>query len=808
MRIRHYLIPLAATLLLPFASFAQTGMPSFGSFTQTGIATTNNENLNGIIPIPVVSSSGRGLPLHFSLVYNSQVWRPYLSEGGAYVWARYGGWLDSLTGSVFYEITDNYGTCDRQGDYTQITYYNGYEYQDPLGTMHPFNLSVTATYSSCTDSTTYTGTYTGYATDDSGYYASITNPANSLIPTITSKSGVLISTTAGRITDPNGNFISSGTGGVWTDSADRAVLKTTSSSTVWTFGVLDPNGNYQTTTVNLSATQVKTNFGCSGIAEYSGTQNLPTSVQLPNGQTYTITYESTPGYSGYVTGRVKRITLPTGGYYEYDYIGSNDGTSCSDGSAVDVNEVVSDGTNTATWTFVRNSGGTTITTPQLADTPNAFDTVYTFTGAQATQEKIYKESPGVNVLRTINTTWASNNTPATQVTILEDGSTQSEVDTTYDSNGLLDSVAEYDWGSGSRGNLIRTTTYTYQTSSNYTSRNILDLVTSKHIKDGSGTVQSRQDTSYDDFQIVTCHTGVSQHDDADYPCTMNYRGNPTTVTTYLQPAAPSGGISKTFTYDNFGNLLTAQVNCCQTKSWSYSSATNYSEPDSETSGTSPSLTTQVSYNPYTGQISTSTDPNNLVTHFSFDTLRRPTEIWQTYSGNNVGSAVSYSYDDSHFTSTMEAQIDTANSIQRITALDDLGRPNLVTIEDIHNNVYSEVSTNHDLAGRAYQMSNPYTGSPSHWTTTAFDALGRPAKVTLPDGSVKTYSYSANTTTITDPVGIQRKLITDGAGRLSSVYEPDPASNNSLTLQTLYSYNVLDELTSVTQGSQTRTYVYL
>lgn len=368
---RRYLISIAAALLAPLATFAQIGMPPFGSFTQTGLATTNNQDLNGIIAIPVVSSPGRGLPLDFSIVYNSQVWRPYNNT-----WGQYGGWLNSLTGSVFELVTTNTGYCDRQGDLTYYTYLNGYQYQDQLGTLHPFNLSVTETYNSCTDQTTYSGTYSGYATDNSGYYALIANPAVSTTPTITTKAGVLISTTGfGKITDPNGNFISGGTGGVWTDSAGRATLKIVSSSTSIQYEVLDPTGVYQTTTVNLTSTSVKTNFGCSGLIEYSGTQNLPTSIQLPNGQIYTITYEPTPGYSGYVTGRVKRITLPTLGYYEYDYIGSNDGTSCSDGSVVDVNEVVSDGTNTATWKFVRNSGTTTITTPQLADTPNAFDTV-------------------------------------------------------------------------------------------------------------------------------------------------------------------------------------------------------------------------------------------------------------------------------------------------------------------------------------------------------------------------------------------------------------------------------------------------
>jgi RHS repeat-associated protein len=43
--------------------------------------------------------------------------------------------------------------------------------------------------------------------------------------------------------------------------------------------------------------------------------------------------------------------------------------------------------------------------------------------------------------------------------------------------------------------------------------------------------------------------------------------------------------------------------------------------------------------------------------------------------------------------------------------------------------------------------------------------------------------------------------------MSTVFEPDPNNNNSLSLQTSYVYTVLDQKTTVTQGSQTRTSNY-
>lgn len=813
----RYSLCILALLVFPVLGFAQTGLPPFGSFSKGQFDVINDSYLNAIFAIPIISSPGRRLNLDFSAVYNSQVWAPEVNGAGALAWTQVAGWLlTSPTGQILNQVTTTYGQCGRLGSgYTQTTIINGYRYIDPLGTIHPFNISVREVYSSCTGNTTYSGTYAGYATDNSGYYASIANPANSTIPTITSKSGVVISTSLMTITDPNGNVISGiyvtpppgSTETVWTDTAGRTALKIISGSTSIQYQFLDPTGNYQTTTVNLTSLNIKTNFGCSNTMEYSGTNSLPTSLVLPNGQTYQFSYEPTPGNTGYYTGRVQRVTLPTGGYYEYDYIGSNDGTVCADGSTLGLNEVVSDGINAATWKYSRLGGVTTITTPQLADTPNANDTVITFNSSgQETQRKIYKESPGVNALRTINTTWATNGTPATKVTILEDGTTQSEVATVYDSNGLLDSLSEYNWGSSTP---FRTTTYTYQTSTNYTNLNIIGLVISEQIKDGSGTVQYRQDVGYDatSGDNQNCPTGAPQHNDAGFGCSFYYRGNPTSITKYLTPGTPANGITKNFTYDFFGNLLSAQLNCCQTKTWSYSSATQYSQPDSVTSGSSPTLMTSFVYNTYTGQVTRATDPNNLATNSSYDNLRRPISISQSIGSTN-GESVSYSYDDTHFSTTTTASVDSSKAVKLITSLDGLGRPSFSATEDANSNVYSKVSVQNDLAGRAYQVSNPYPGTnASYWTTTGFDVLGRATSVTQADNSVTSNSYTTNTTTVTDPTGKKRESAADAAGRLSTIWEPDPSNANSLTLQTSYAYNVLDELTQISQGSQTRSYLY-
>src|SRR5690348_16460841 len=87
---------------------------------------------------------------------------------------------------------------------------------------------------------------------------------------------------------------------------------------------------------------------------------------------------------------------------------------------------------------------------------------------------------------------------------------------------------------------------------------------------------------------------------------------------------------------------------------------------------------------------------------------------------------------------------------------------------------------------------------------SYDALSRPTLVTDQDGSMSGIAYSANCATVTDEAGKAREGCTDAAGRLTDVYE-DP---NGVNQHTTYTYDLLDDLTGVTQvGSHQRTFNY-
>ena len=334
------------------------------------------------------------------------------------------------------------------------------------------------------------------------------------------------------------------------------------------------------------------------------------------------------------------------------------------------------------------------------------------------------------------------------------------------------------------------------------------------VQDGTGAVKYRQDSNYDQYSSFTganCITGAPQHDDTGHGCSFTARGNLTSVTTYTNPSAPSGGITKSFTYDSLGNLRTAQLNCCQLKTWNYSATNKYAYPDSVVSGSSsPTLTTSLTYDLNMGLPLTSAAPNGVVTTLTYDNLGRPLTA-QVGSGNPTTNYTYSDYDNSSsFTPwavKVCAPVQASNKICQESTLDSMGRTATQETLDGGTTVYSATDTQYDSLGRTYKTSNPYTSSDSNWTTTSFDALGRVTSVALQDNSQTTYSYSDATVTVTDPANKPRKMQSDALGRLVSVWEPDPANGNSLTLQITYSYSVLDELTGISQGSQTRTYVY-
>ena len=74
-----------------------------------------------------------------------------------------------------------------------------------------------------------------------------------------------------------------------------------------------------------------------------------------------------------------------------------------------------------------------------------------------------------------------------------------------------------------------------RTDPDYVQRNIRNRLATQVVKDGSDTIVGRTDIVYDEYQQepLVCVTGAPQHDDTNYGCSFEVRGNPTHVKRYL-----------------------------------------------------------------------------------------------------------------------------------------------------------------------------------------------------------------------------------------------------------------------------------
>lgn len=218
-------------------------------------------------------------------------------------------------------------------------------------------------------------------------------------------------------------------------------------------------------------------------------------------------------------------------------------------------------------------------------------------------------------------------------------------------------------------------------------------------------------------------------------------------------------------------------------------------------------TAYTKYDYYLGKPVDGEDANGVVaTAYYDDLLDRPTEVKRAF-GTTLQNRSTFDYDDVGRVITTTSDLDSNADGLLIGKLfyDQMGRT-IETRQYEGSGHYIAVQTQYDVLGRAYKTSNPFRPWQSEmaiWTTSAFDALGRMTSVTTPDSAVVSTNYSGNAVTVTDQMSKGRKSVTDGLGRLTSVYE-DPSG---LNYQTSYAYDTLGNLTTVTQGAQTRTFVY-
>ena len=228
-------------------------------------------------------------------------------------------------------------------------------------------------------------------------------------------------------------------------------------------------------------------------------------------------------------------------------------------------------------------------------------------------------------------------------------------------------------------------------------------------------------------------------------------------------------------------------------------------------------TTLLSYNSCTGTLATSTDPNNRTITLAYDVMDRRVQAslpdgGQTclqYSDAPNSFCASYSGPILPIHVASSKKLSSSSSEISTTVLDGLSRQ---TQTQLNSDPYGTdyVDTTYDGIGRVYSISNPYrsTSDPTYGITSySYDALGRKLLQCQPDNgnnnpcvagsSSLHWLYAGNVTTFSDEVGNRWQRSSDALGRLKNVLEQG-TSSKPLNLATTYTYDVLDNLTNVSQ----------
>ena len=524
------------------------------------------------------------------------------------------------------------------------------------------------------------------------------------------------------------------------------------------------------------------------------------SIQLPNGQSYSFSYDPVSGY-------LSQITYPTGGSVRYawglntrsEWAGFADSSGhpgfCNyhyDTPAI-TDRWVNDGTKdvlhqhftySTTWDpdptkYAAWDQKTTQVTTYDLQTGSTYDTYYTYGPAwQLTQPSIAGMSysteipveseidyyPGAmaqgNPLQIVKKTWFTPYSIQSETKTLGQGGPTAETDYNYNwttAFNLLSDVFDHDYG----GALLRQTHTDYDTS---VSNGIYDRPLDIIISAGGGEVA---ETDY------TNDTTNGNARSKKQRCLNNCTGEADAITGYVYDS--KGQVTSmtdprqniTYYYYDSNDLYVTQIKYPPTNSVAHNVEFQHnSETGLMTQSTDQNGQTTNYYYTANGQSGGPPEPLDRLTGISYPDGGNTT---YGYGGNACGQPSStITLIQGASTYNESATLDGLCQVTQTTVISDPDGPHIT-------------DTTYDGSGRVWKKSNPHRGGGSSTdgtTTYTYDALGRVTLTVPPDGTAQLNHvatvYAGNRTTVTDQTGRQRGYVHDALGRIIEADEPGTA----------------------------------
>jgi RHS repeat-associated protein len=805
--------------------FGQAGRPAYIPMQDSTFDSVDVQNLNVLVHAPIFSKAG-AMPLSVSWSANSYcrastgTWQcgvqsPTVTNFGAVTANGFMGGPTNIGWATAYPLVVNHSQCP---DKTSHYVYNSWVLREANGTLHP--LPPTDWSAAGGDSTCINQGFTDTTIDGSGFTVTVGQGLGAVGP-IVGPDGTTINQaypSATSITDVHGNILSinsthyNDTLGLAAATASPNVNAPTSVS--WT----DVNGGSPQVSVNTANVSFQTNFGCSGISEVPAGSSAPqfSGLSFPDGTSLTVTYEPTAGKTGYVTGRIKTLTLPTGGTITYTY----SGLDCTHRSFDNLSRATSDGTTTYSVTPAGTNYGssTTVTDPAGNRTVYQFSYPSTYGNVVLTMKQVYQGTSTLleqdNYCYNNDTTHCTASTaayavvtfPITQKTVstTPNGSLIRKSSFTFDAYGNVLTDAEYDFGAGSP---TRTTTITYGSWNGSNCVSIGNNINNKPcdvLTTQGGNSVAESHFTYDThgnllttalwtgsrwLQQATANsynpngTPITTYDVANIPTTYAYNGADYThcgsCTQYLFPTSISkGGLTSSATWDGWGGVKLTDVDMNgRTTTYGYTNSSGTADPF--------------------WRVSSVTDPLNNT-------------AYTIYGANTTESKMSF-----------------GSSLQdTIFTVDGYGRQ--ILSQTKHSSTYDTVSTSYgyNSTGPTVTTSIPCSaalgaGCTTGFTTSGYDPLGRPVASTDGGGATVNITYpQQDVLTVLRPAPSgenvkQDQIEYDGLGRptfdcgiLSSGGSPCGEVSGGSGVSTAFGYSTAagSTTTTATRGVQTRSTV--
>jgi YD repeat-containing protein len=410
---------------------------------------------------------------------------------------------------------------------------------------------------------------------------------------------------------------------------------------------------------------------------------------------------------------------------------------------------------------------------------------------------------------------------------------QTKTTYSYDQYNNVTDTYEYDFGVGQAGQFLRRSHTDYVDLGEYLRRIPTQSWVSSDIAGGNKVSLTQYEyDNYSEHPLVDRYNVVG-HDTANYGTSKTIRGNVTKITSYTDAQNYTGETSTKTQYDILGNvvkMIDAKGNFA-----TLDFSDNFGSPNAEArSNTLPGTLngqstfafatntiastgwkTYSQFDYFTGSGVDEEDINgNVNTHF-YNSFDRPTQTITANNRPNFRSQSTIAYDDLNRKVITTSDLNTFgdNLIKGESLTDSLGR----TLETRAYNENGYVVTEkpqYDALGRVTATCNPYRpylNEQPVCSNTTFDNLGRPIKISLPDGSEVTSSFNGNVTTVVNQTGKKLRSVTNAFGQIIRVDESD--NTNELgdvanpIQPTYYTYNTNGQMVKVTQGQQNRYFLY-